>query len=109
MPAWIVTYASMPIEAETAEEAIARDGNGGGHWHAYPVHPDRPEIFDLDAEVSTGDAALPVLTACVGPAQVHVYQHRVDDHPLPVVVIEADVPDHTTEVRVYVNDTARNA
>ena len=104
MAAWIVTYTSMPIEAETAEDAIAREGSGGGHWQAYPAHVGRPEMFDLDVETIHGDADLPVLTATLGPAKVHAYQHRdEDDQPLPLVVVEVDV-DEGTEVRLYVND-----
>ncbi|ACZ32382.1 hypothetical protein Xcel_3383 (plasmid) [Xylanimonas cellulosilytica DSM 15894] len=107
MAEWIVTYTSMPIEAQTAEDAIARDCNGGGHWQAYPLHVDRPEVFDLEVETIHGDADLPVLTATLGPAQVHAYQHRdEDDQPLPVLVVEVDV-DEGTEVRVYVNDAPR--
>ena len=37
MGEWVVTYTSMPIEADTAEEAISREGSGGGHWNAYPI------------------------------------------------------------------------
>ena len=104
MAAWIVTYTSMPIEADTAEEAIARDGSGGGHWQAYPVHADRPEVFELEVDTKTGDAGLPLLEATLGPAQVLAYQHRDEqDRPLPVLVVEVDVDDKT-ETRVYLND-----
>jgi len=107
MTAWIVTYTSMPIEADTAEEAIARDGSGGGHWQAYPLHPDRPDVFDLEVDTTTGDAGLPLLSATVGPATMYAYQHRDEhDRPLPVLVVEIDT-DHDTEVRTYVNDVAR--
>ncbi|MFJ4233930.1 hypothetical protein [Cellulosimicrobium cellulans] len=106
MAAWIVTYRSMPIEADTAEEAIGRDGSGGGHWQAYPVHADRPDVFELEVETTTGDAGLPLLSADLGPARVHAYQHRDEhDEPLPVLVVEVDV-DAGTETRVYLNERA---
>ncbi|WP_043650816.1 hypothetical protein [Cellulosimicrobium cellulans] len=109
MAAWIVTYTSMPIEADTAEEAIARDGSGGGHWQAYPVHADRPDVFDLEVDPTTGDADLPVLSATLGPARMHAYQHRDEhDRPLPVLVVEVDVNDDT-ETRVYLNDRTLHA
>ena len=31
MPSYIVTYTSMPIEADSPEESIARDRNGGAN------------------------------------------------------------------------------
>lgn len=50
MSEWIVTYTSMPIEADSAEQAIEREGNGGGHWNAYPV-TQRPEALEAHAAV----------------------------------------------------------
>ncbi|WP_253691982.1 hypothetical protein [Cellulosimicrobium protaetiae] len=101
----------MPIEADTAAEAIARDGGGGGHWQAYPVHADRPDVFELEADTMTGDAGLPLLEATLGPARVHAYQHRDEqDHPVPVLVVEVDVDDDAdAETRIYLNDRPLHA
>ena len=102
MPHWIVTYASMPIEADTAAEAVERDGRGGGHWQTYPTAPGDPERFDLEVDVTHGDADLPVLEARIGPAKVAAYQYRdEDDGPLPVLVVEVETSDPDLEVRVY--------
>lgn len=57
------------------------------------------------AEVSAGDAGLPLATAAIGPVTVLVYQHRdALGQPLPVVVAEIDHPDDL-EVRVRRNPT----
>lgn len=101
MPAWVVTYTSMVTEAETAEEAIATEGCGGGHWQAHRVAP--PEAMQAHAEVSPGDAELPIATATIGPVEATVYQHRdAQDRPLPVIVVEVDHPEHL-EVRIHRN------
>lgn len=50
MPQWVVTYTSMPIDADTAETAIAREGSGGGHWNAYPLRS-RPGALEVGARL----------------------------------------------------------
>lgn len=38
MAQWLVTYTSMLIEADTADEAIERAYSAsGGHWEAAPI------------------------------------------------------------------------
>ena len=104
MSEWIVTYTSMPIEADSAEEAIQREGSGGGHWNAYPVRQ-RPGALKTHAAVEPGDADLPVILGAVGGLRLSMYQHRdTDDKPLPVVVLELDRDDLELEVRVYADD-----
>lgn len=104
MSEWIVTYTSMPIEADSAEQAIEREGNGGGHWNAYPVRQ-RPEALEAHAAVWPGDADLPVILGALGGLRLAMYQHRDDeDAPLPVVVLDLDRDDPELEVRVYVGD-----
>ena len=84
MSEWIVTYTSMPIEADSAEQAIEREGNGGGHWNAYPVRQ-RPEALEANAAVWPGDADLPVILGALGGLRLAMYQHRDDeDAPLPI-------------------------
>ena len=75
MAEWVVTYTSMPIEADTAEEAISREGNGGGHWSAYPIRQ-RPEAREVHADIWPGDADLAVILGAVGGLRLAVYQHR---------------------------------
>ncbi len=53
MPSYVVTYTSMPIEADSPEEAIARDGNGGGNWTAVAL-PDDPYALTVNAYVDEG-------------------------------------------------------
>jgi hypothetical protein len=102
---WIATYTSMPIEAGSAEEAIEREGSGGGHWNAYPLHH-RPGALKAHAAVWPGDADLPVILGAVGGLRLAMYQHRdTDDGPLPVVVLDLDRDDLELAVRVYVGDT----
>ena len=50
MAEWVVTYTSMPIEADTAEEAISREGSGGGHWNAYPIRQ-HSEALGVHADI----------------------------------------------------------
>lgn len=105
MGSWIVTYQSMPIEADSAEQAIAQDGSGGGHWQAYP-HPTQPGALPMGVETMAGDADLPCSVTYLGNARVSTYQHFDGDQaPLPVVVVEVDVDDPALEVRVYANGT----
>lgn len=106
MSEWIVTYTSMPIEADSAEEAIQREGSGGGHWNAYPVRQ-RPGALDAHAAVEPGDADLPVILGALGGLRLSMYQHRdTNDAPLPVIVLELDRDDLELEleVRVYADD-----
>lgn len=43
MAEWIVTGASMVVEADTAEEAVDRaQDSSGWHWEATPWTPDAP-------------------------------------------------------------------
>lgn len=52
MPKFIVNYTSMVIDADTADEAIARaEGSSGGHWEAVPYCRD-PEHTHLQAEAT---------------------------------------------------------
>jgi hypothetical protein len=88
MAEWVVTYTSMPIEADTAEEAISREGSGGGHWNAYPIRQ-HPEALEVHADIWPGDADLAVILGSVGGLRLAVYQHRNEqDRPLPVVVLD---------------------
>lgn len=104
MSEWIVTYTSMPLEADSAEQAIEREGNGGGHWNGYPVRQ-RPEALKAHAAVWPGDADLPVILGALGGLRLAMYQHRDSEGaPLPVVVLDLDRDDRELEVRVYVGD-----
>lgn len=104
MAEWIVTYTSMPIDADTAEEAISRDGSGGGNWNAYPVRQ-HPAALEVCADVCPGDAGLAMILGAVGGLRLAVYQHRdQDDQPLPVVVLDLDRDDPELEVRVAIGD-----
>lgn len=105
MAEWIVTYASMPIEADSAEEAISREGGGGGHWNAYPVRRDLEDALEVHADVEPGDADLAVIHGAVGGLRLAIYQHRDEkDNPLPVVVLDLDRDDPALEVRVVLDD-----
>lgn len=77
----------MPIEADSAEEAIARDGNGGGNWTA--------------AYVDEGEQGLPIEHLTIGGLTVHCYQHTGPDGA--IAVVEVDHAD-TYPARVYVED-----
>lgn len=104
MPEWIVTFTSMPIEAATVEDAIAREGSGGGHWNAYPIRQ-RPGALEAHAAVWPGDADLPVILGAVGGIRIAAYQHRDQaDQPLPVIVLDLDRDDLGLEVRIVVDD-----
>ena len=104
MAEWVVTYTSMPIEADTAEEAISREGSGGGHWNAYPIRQ-HPEALEVHADIWPGDADLAVILGAVGGLRLAVYQHRDEhDRPLPVVVLDLDRDDPSLEIRVVLDD-----
>ncbi len=100
MPSYIVTYTSMPIEADSPEEAIARDGNGGGNWTATPL-PDDPAALTVDAYVDEGDQGLPVGHLSIGGLSVHCYQYTDEDGAIAIVEV-----DHASQhrTRVYVDD-----
>lgn len=104
MSEWVVTYTSMPVEADSAQEALEREGNGGGHWNAVPVRQ-RPGALEAHAGIWPGDADLPVILGAVGGLRLAAYQHRdEEDRPLPVVVVDIDRDDPTLEVRLVVDD-----
>ena len=103
MAEWVVTYTSMPIEADTAEEAISREGSGGGHWNAYPIRQ-HSEALEVHADIWPGDADLAViLGALTGPPRGLSLRDE-QDRPLPVVVLDLDRDDPSLEIRVVPDD-----
>lgn len=97
---YVVTYTSMPIEADSPEEAIARDGNGGGNRTAVAL-PDDPYALTVNAYVDEGDEGRSVGHLTIRGLSVHCYQHTDADGALAVVEV-----DHATtcRARVYADD-----
>lgn len=100
MPSYVVTYTSMPIDADSPEEAIARDGNGGGSWTAVPL-PNDSTALEVAAYVDEGDHGAPVGHLTIGGLSVHCYEHTDTDGP--VAIVEVDHVD-LGRARVYVDD-----
>jgi hypothetical protein len=100
MPSYVVTYTSMPVEADSREEAIARDGNGGGHWTATPLPAD-PDTLAVSAYVDEGDQGRFVGHLSIGGLTVHCYQHTDEGGPIAIVEVD-DATEQRT--RVYVDD-----
>lgn len=90
---WVVTYTSMTIDADTAEEAIDRAGDfkGGGNWEAEEVGDSPRESRDLPTgypfEFDHG---------------ITVGQYESDEDGAHLVWI--DTTEDTGHIRVYLND-----
>lgn len=104
MGSYVITYTSMPVEADSPEQAIERDGNGGGLWRAVAV-PSAAHALALDAWVDEGDDGLNIAHIVIGGVEVHCYQFTDDDGGEPVRVLEIDNRANAP-VRVYVDDEA---
>lgn len=106
MPHYIVTMTSMVIEADSADEAIERagDGNGGGNsWEAVQVEEPGWRTVLPDGETTLLQAEVPTV------GQITVYRSEADG----AVVVEIDttdercptIGDHAVPMmRVHVND-----
>jgi len=99
---YVITYTSMPIEAASAEQAIERDGNGGGLWRAVAV-PTATDALPLDAWIDDGDDGLNVAHIVIGGMEVHCYQVTDDGSREPVRILEID-NQANAPIRVYVDD-----
>lgn len=90
---WVVTAtADMPVTAATAQ-AAAEQEPGGLMWSAYPVHPDRPDVLDLELEARGGDLNLPYAKITLGPVTVTVYQDHDGRDPVRAVCVDVDISD----------------